>query len=224
LNYYNYFTEIEDTFIRRRGKNLFLSPIDWAMIESWQERQIPLHVVIRSIESVFDVYDRQSVQTRSIKTLLYCREEIEAQYAEWTRSQVGKSKGDDEENPDGPSLEAIREHIGKSVGALRAIDAESLREDIDRAIARLTDLGENLASKPEAVDGMLADIEKILDRAMLTNWDASHLKVLKKEVASQLKAYKTEMQPDAYENAARLMLLKLLREASGMPRLGIYYL
>ena len=28
LNYYNYFTEIEDTFVRRRGKHLLLSPID----------------------------------------------------------------------------------------------------------------------------------------------------------------------------------------------------
>ena len=59
MNYYNYFTEIEDTFIRRRGKNLFLSPLDWALIEVWQDRGIPLHIVIRSIESVFDVFDRQ---------------------------------------------------------------------------------------------------------------------------------------------------------------------
>ena len=29
FNYYNYFTEIEETFVRRRGKHLLLSPIDW---------------------------------------------------------------------------------------------------------------------------------------------------------------------------------------------------
>ena len=95
MNYYNYFTEIEDTFIRRRGKNLFLSPIDWALIESWQDRGIPMHIVIRSIESVFDIYDKQPARTRSIKSLFYCREEIEVQYAEWSRSQTGKSDGSD---------------------------------------------------------------------------------------------------------------------------------
>src|SRR4051812_29211234 len=58
LNYFNYFTEIEDTFIRRRNKHLFLSPLDWALIEGWQERGIPLHIVIRSVESVFDVFDK----------------------------------------------------------------------------------------------------------------------------------------------------------------------
>jgi hypothetical protein len=223
VNYFNYFTEIEDTFIRRRGKNLFLSPIDWAMIESWQERQIPLHVVIRSIESVFDVYDQHPQQTRSIKTLLYCREEIEAQYAEWTRSQVGKSS-DTGEQDNGPELDAIKEHIDKSIEALDAIKIEPLREDVERAIVRLRELGDNLAASPEAVEGMLADIEKVLDRSMLTNWDPQHLKVLEKEVASQLKAYKSEMEPEAYENAKRLMLLKRLREETGMPRLGLYYL
>src|SRR5256885_3943463 len=90
LNYFNYYTEIEETFVRRRGKNLFLSPLDWALIETWQERGIPLHIVIRSIESVFDVFDKQPAGTRTIKSLFYCREEIEAQYLEWTQSQIGK--------------------------------------------------------------------------------------------------------------------------------------
>jgi hypothetical protein len=91
LNYFNYFTEIEDTFVRRRGKHLFLSPLDWAMMESWQERGVPLHIVIRAIESVFDVFDKQPPGTRAIKSLFYCREEIEVQYAEWVTSQTGKS-------------------------------------------------------------------------------------------------------------------------------------
>src|SRR4051812_41415729 len=82
LNYFNYFTEIEETFVRRRGKHLFLSPIDWAMIETWQERRIPLHIVIRGIESVFDGFEKKP-GPRSIKGLLYCREEIEAQYQAW---------------------------------------------------------------------------------------------------------------------------------------------
>ena len=83
MNYYNYFTEIEDAFIRRRGKNLLLSPLDWALIEGWQERGVPLHVVLRAIETVFDGYDRQPNQNRTIKSLFYCREEVEAQYVEW---------------------------------------------------------------------------------------------------------------------------------------------
>src|SRR5712691_11771138 len=88
LNYFSYFSEIEDTFIRRRGTHLMLSPIDWALIESWKERGVPLHVVLRAIEHAFDSYESKK-RKRSVKTLLYCQEEVEAQYAEWLESRVG---------------------------------------------------------------------------------------------------------------------------------------
>ncbi|MGE3467827.1 MAG: hypothetical protein AB7J13_12965 [Pyrinomonadaceae bacterium] len=224
MNYFNYFTEIEDTFVRRRGKHLFLSPLDWALMEVWQDRGIPLHIVIRSIESVFDVFDKQPAGTRTIKSLFYCREEIEAQYKEWLTSQTGK--GDEE--PDaadalGFSLDSIASHISRSIDELRATQMESLREDVLRAVARLEELSTNLRDNFEAVDGTLADIEKLLDRAMLTNWDREHLKALEKETAGQLKAYKSEMEADAYKNTFDLMLLKRLRDEAGIPRLGLYY-
>src|ERR1044072_653128 len=98
----NYFSEIEDTFIRRRGKHLMLSPIDWALIESWKERGVPLHVAVRGIEHAFDSYDAKK-HKRTVKTLLYCQEEVEAQYAEWLESRVGshdKSDPDEEQSTD----------------------------------------------------------------------------------------------------------------------------
>ena len=96
MNYYNYFTEIEDTFVRRRAKHLLLSPIDWAMIEGWRDRGIPLHIGIRAIENVFDGFDKNP-GPRSIKGLLYCKEEVEAQFLEWTTRQAGKHEADPED-------------------------------------------------------------------------------------------------------------------------------
>ncbi|HXM50483.1 MAG TPA: hypothetical protein VN956_21760, partial [Pyrinomonadaceae bacterium] len=88
LNYFSYFSEIEDTFIRRRGKHLMLSPMDWALIEGWKERGVPLHVLVRAVEHTFDSHESKK-QKRTVKTLLYCQEEVEAQYAEWLASRVG---------------------------------------------------------------------------------------------------------------------------------------
>src|SRR5437764_13585520 len=87
LNYFSYFSEIEDTFIRRRGKHLMLSPIDWALIESWKERGVPLHVALRGIEHAFDSYDAKK-QKRTVKTFLYCQEDVEAQYDKVLESLV----------------------------------------------------------------------------------------------------------------------------------------
>src|SRR3977135_519767 len=87
-NYFNYFTEIEDTFVRRRARHLFLSSMDWALIESWKEIGIPLHIALRGIEKAFDSWESKP-RKRSVKTLLYCQEEVEAQYAEWLEARVG---------------------------------------------------------------------------------------------------------------------------------------
>lgn len=224
MNYYNYYTEVEDTFIRRRAKNLFLSPLDWALIEQWQERGIPLHIVIRSVESVFDVFDKQPAGTRTIKSLFYCREEVEVQYSEWSKSQAGKSSGSADGAEEAFSPDAVAAHIADAIAVLKGNSVVSLQEDTARAAARLEELAANLTGDAETVDSTLGDIEKLLDRAMLTNWEPLHLKTLKKEVAGQLRGYKADMEPEAYKNTFELMLLKRLREEAGIPRLGLFYL
>ena len=223
VNYFNYFTEIEDTFIRRRNKHLFLSPLDWALIEGWQERGIPLHIVIRSVESVFDVFDKQPVGTRTIKSLFYCREEVEVQFNEWAKSQAGKSA---EGGGTDPSFEpqTVAGHIRSAIDILRENKVAGIEEDVSRAIARLEELAANMPGDAETIDSTLGDIEKLLERGMLTNWEREHLKTIEKEISTQLRAYKAEMEAEAYKNTFTLMLLKRLREEGNIPRLGLFYL
>ena len=70
LNYFNYFTEIEDAFVRRRGKHLLLSPMDWALMDSWKQMGVPLHVVLRGIETAFDSYESRPQPQRQVALLL----------------------------------------------------------------------------------------------------------------------------------------------------------
>jgi hypothetical protein len=224
VNYYNYFTEIEDAFVRRRGKHLLLSPIDWAMIEGWQERGIPLHIVLRGIESVFDIFDKNP-GPRTIKGLLYCREEIEAQYQEWIGMQIGRS--DEEASAIARqtfSDDAIASHIQNAIDQLRKINNKRLKEDLERAAIRLEELKNNLTDDIEIIDKALSDIEHFLDHAILTNSDKKHLKQWERETTAHLKPYRSEMPSEAYEQTFRLMLLKRMREELGIPRLGLFYL
>jgi len=62
-NYFNYFTEIEERFQRRRGSILLLSTLDWALIETWREAGIPLEAVLRGIDTAFDRYDARKYRT-----------------------------------------------------------------------------------------------------------------------------------------------------------------
>jgi molybdopterin converting factor small subunit len=224
VNYFNYFTEIEDTFIRRRGKHLFLSPLDWALIDAWKERGIPLHIVIRSIESVFDIFDRQPPGTRTIKSLFYCREEVEVQYAEWLRAHAGKDDEASEPADSGLTPGSIRQHISDSIAKLRELDSRKMGDGGQRAVARLETLLAEMTDEQEATDATLADIERMLEHSMLENWDKEHLKAIEKEIASQLREYKSSMTAEEYKNTFGLMLIKRLREEAGVPRLGLLYL
>ena len=223
MNYYNYFTEIEDTFVRRRGKHLLLSPIDWAMIEGWRDRGIPLHLVLRAIEGVFDGFDKNP-GPRSIKGLLYCREEVEAQFKEWSAMQAGKGKNGSNEGSIEFSPEKIGEHVETVIGELRLSTNQELREDIDRAIDRLRQLAAEHSNDLATADQALSDIESFLEHALLTKLDKARMAEAEKEVAAQLRPYKAEMEKEAFEQTRRVLLLKRLRDEERIPRLSLFYL
>lgn len=221
MNYYNYFTEIEDTFVRRRGKHLLLSPLDWALIENWRERGIPLHIVIRGIEQVFDNFEKNP-RPRSIKGLMFCREEVEAQYEEWLKGQTGKSP--ERQTPETAlSTDEIKEHLAGLIAALRLNTNPDLREPINRAVARLEELRTNLPANPETIDKSLGDIEEMLNNELLGKTDSAKIKRFERDVNALLRAYRTTMEPDAFEHTKRLMILKFLREDEGIPRLSLFY-
>jgi hypothetical protein len=222
LNYYNYFTEIEDTFVRRRGKHLLLSPIDWAMIEGWRDRGVPLHIVLRSIESVFDGFEKNP-RPRSIKGLLYCKEEVEAQFQEWTASQAGRGNGSNEGSLEF-SPERITEHVETVIAELRKSTNPDIREDLDRAAARLEQLSADHSNDIATADQALSDIDNFLEHMLLTKLDKARLAEAEKEAVAQLRPYKADMEKEAFEQTKRVLLLKRLREDEGIPRLSLFYL
>lgn len=225
MNYYNYFTEIEETFIKRRGKSLLLSPLDWALIESWQEREVPLSIVLRAIEKVFDTVDAQPNRKRSIKSIAYCKEEVEAQFAEWLETQTGKAHGAETETvEDTLSDNNIAAHIDNVIEQLREVKNESLHDAIERAISRLNDLKGTITSDTEGIEKNLTEIENFLDEALVTNADPAHLNKLKTETAEHLSSYKAKMKTEVYQHTFELMLIKKLREEAEIPSLSLFYL
>ncbi len=89
LNYFNFFTEVEEEFVRRRGTHLFISPIDWALVETWKNAGFPLHVVLGGINKAFDNYDARARRFRKVNSVLYCQQAVEEGFSEWSLSQVG---------------------------------------------------------------------------------------------------------------------------------------
>ena len=234
LNYFNYFSEIEELFIRRRGRNLLLSPIDWALIETWQERGVPLHVVLSAIERVFDGVEKQpeAARKRPIKSLMYCRDEIETQYAAWLERQVGKrvesrESGVERKNSSDSRLfpdETVKAHLKKVSAELKTARAQTdgkLGARLDEVLNDLNALGGDFQAT-ENLEQTLEKWDALLDGALLESEFADA--ETKAEIKKQLAAYRGKMDAEAYERTFSLMLLKRLRERAEVPRLSLFYL
>ena len=233
LNYFNYFTEIEDAFVRRRGKHLFLSPMDWALMETWKQQGIPLHIVLRGVEKSFDSYEARP-RKRTVKTLLYCQEEVEAQYAEWVEAHVGSSTASPEPESDKTpfSFAAISEHLQRCRGALSELaqsrkQADDLSEALTRAAALLADIENDFVSgatlDTRKLEDSLTGLERLLNDSMIAVASSSTLDELKKGVKDQLKPYKAQMDGAVYKQTFDNLLMKRLREQFSMPRLSLFY-
>jgi hypothetical protein len=242
MNYFNYYTEIEDAFVRRRGKHLFLSPMDWALMETWKEQGIPLHIILRGIERSFDSFEAKP-RRRSVKSLLYCQEEVEAQYAEWIESRVGASTSTDVKG-DGADVDATRvlfapaaivEYLQRSRAALthaanvrRQNGEDDFSEALSRAASLLEEIGRDFAntSSPEArkLEDSLTGLERMLSDALLSIITEDQLESIKRELKEQLGPYRKQMEPAVYNQTLNNLLLKRLREQFAVPRLSLFYL
>src|SRR5205807_7423893 len=232
LNYFSYFSEIEDTFIRRRGKHLWLSPIDWALMESWKDRGVPLHVALRGIEHAFDSHEAKK-HKRSVKTLLYCEEEVEAQYAEWLESRVGshdeaqevQAEDADRESPF--PRQTVLAHLGRSLDQLnqqlKRTSKEELVEVLSRAARLLSEIKDDYESvaKPDArrLEESLTGIERLLNDVLLSSMSTEQSAGMEKEIKQQLRPYRSHMEKAVYQQTFDNLLLKRLREQYGVPRL-----
>ena len=242
LNYFNYFTEIEDAFVRRRGKHLLVSSMDWALIETWKEMDIPLHVALRGIEKAFDSWESKP-RKRSIKSLLYCQDEVEAQFAEWREARVGAVEPEEQQNGEQPNgvgegpftRAAILDHLKH--GRLSLIAARERRmktgeddfsEALGRAVALLAELEQNLAvtTPPDAqnLETSLTGVERMLSDSVRSVAGADELATIEEEVKEQLKPYRKQMEKTIYQQTFDNLFLKRLREQFGVPRLSLFYL
>src|SRR5215475_616205 len=92
-NYFNYFTEIEEYFWKKRGSHLLVSPLDWAIMETWQKAGVPLESVFKGIDRSFESYarSRRGGTGKPLKSLAYCTDAVLEAAEEAQEAAAGKS-------------------------------------------------------------------------------------------------------------------------------------
>jgi hypothetical protein len=249
LNYFNYFTEVEEEFVRRRGKPLLVSPLDWALIESWKNAGIPLHVVLRAINKSFDAYDARPRKYRKVNSVFYCQQEVEASFAEYRLAQVGGGPASDNKpaseaaakTPSNrPAVEPfpkplLMEFLSRSDTELRAaakVANEGGRGEIENAINRARTRLQEITGEVEAAQAVNAEaiehdldaIDRILLGGARREAGDEGAARLREEAEAQLKAYRKKMDKAIYEQTLENFVARRLRESNGLPRLSLFYL
>ena len=209
-------------------------------METWKEQGIPLHIVLRGVERSFDSFEAKP-RKRSVKTLLYCQEEVEAQFAEWLDSRVGANPSangkpaDSDDDKTKFSAVALIQHLESSrrslagLAALRSIDGDDeLSVALTRAVSLLEAIEEDFqtgaTSDTRKLEDSLTGLERMLNDALLSVVSKADLDKANNELKNQFKAYRNQMEPAVYKQTIDNLLLKRLREQFGVPRLSLFYL
>jgi hypothetical protein len=252
MNYFNYFTEIEGEFVKRRGSHMLVSPLDWTLIETWKRRGIPLHIVLRGINSSFDGYDQRLNRGRKVNSLFFCQQEVEALFQDYIESRVGAANGAGNgasqngngasqngngasQNGNGASQSApaaFVEFLKAQCEALWRLEAKhlapALKETFARASERLSQIIEDLDSSgavsPELLEMDLMMIEEVILDGLREQAGEENLGRLRKEADGKLRRYKQSMEREVYEQTVGNFVAQRLRELHEVPRLSLFYL
>src|SRR5580658_9741688 len=120
-DYFNYFTEIEAHFCRRRGTVVLCSTLDWALMETWKDAGVPLEAVLQGIDAAFDRYDARPNRTRKINSLAWCAQEVLAAAEQMQEAAVGAHREKKDQPQSGLESASIAVFLDRNAGEIERL-------------------------------------------------------------------------------------------------------
>lgn len=226
----DYFEVIEAEFVRLRGKHLFVSPQDWALIESWKAAAVPVHVVLRAIKETFEKF-KSNNRNGTISSLSYCAPAVKEVYDQWLTSRVGANDSESTLPPADPfSQEEILKHIQRCRAALtapwnsRPASVHQAAEATEAALGLLQSEAGRSGFNARAIEERLSTLERNLDEAIKHEGDREVYLEMGEAVTAQLAQYKRHMDEGTYQQTFETLMMRKLREHFGIPRLSLFFI
>jgi hypothetical protein len=233
-NYFNYFTEIEEHFQKRRGR-IHLSPLDWALIETWKDAGIPLEAVLRGVDAAFDKYESRPSKSQKVNSLAYCAQAVLVAAEEMKEAAVGAASSDPKsERPSGFQIAEIAAFLRRNAEKLDAatfpqakgINAEPLARETAstlRDIAAELDAAKALP-RLEDLERRLTVAEEKLFAVLLAATPDEQIVNVRAEADRELAPYRRKMPSPQIEQLQKQYVHKRLLEKYGLPRLSLFYM
>jgi hypothetical protein len=233
-NYFNYFTEIEERFQQRRGSLLMLSTLDWALIETWREADVPLEAVLRGIDNAFDKHDAKALRaprrTRKVNGLAWCAQSVMEAVEQAMEASIGAiPTAGTEAAESGFETERVSRYLEQSAGAIEAATLNPPADTVAIEVSgRLRALAVGLRAEPaqslEELDRTLSVLEERLFAALQTSASEEELVALREQAARELAPYRGKMQAVQIKQVQQQFLQKRMLEMRRLPRLSLFYM
>ncbi len=228
MNYFNYFTEIEEHFQRARQTGTFLlSPLDWTLIEVWKDSGVPLEAVLKGIDRAFEKWHTRKRRTRMVNALAYCSQEVLSAAREMSGEPEPQSKKAQAAFSSGELAEFFRANAALVRQAARNANpaagnvflgtAESLEQ-----LAAASEAGE--LPDLESLEQRLTVMEERLIAAVTQQLDESEMLAARQEMDRALAPYRGKMTAAQLSLLEKQFLQRKCFEAAGLPRLSLFYL
>jgi hypothetical protein len=232
-NYFNYFTEVEERYLRRRGGGLLLSTLDWALIETWKDAGIPLAAVLRGIDAAFDKYDQRPSKTKKINSLAYCSQEVLASAEEMKEAAVGAAaiaeRPRANQGFESETISAFLERNASELDAAKIPETAKVAQVVVSNVAKtLRELAAQAAGKSggrlEELERRLTVLEEKLFAALLTSTLDEEIVSVRAEADRDLAPYRRKMSGPQIDQLQKQYVQKRLLEKYKLPRLSLFYM
>ena len=225
-----YWEEIERYFAKKRGHALILSPKDWPLVTSWQERGIPLEVIYQGIDQAFArLEEKQRTSRRQpIRTLTACQSAVEELWH--ARKEAVPAASQFSQEGLQQAIMTERRHLATKISGVSSQLRKyaqtphylCLKNELLAASETLEALTPFVAQTEDAE--ALAHIKQKIRRIeqhLLAQLEQAIAPVTRQELSTkaeaQLAAYKKHMNADVYQETLRIAFLQGLREVYPLP-------
>lgn len=233
-NYFNYFTEIEEHFQKRRGTGLLLSTLDWALIETWKDAGVPLEAVLRGIDTAFEKYEQRRSRTQKVNSLAYCAQAVLAAAEEMKEAAVGAQRDEKPGQTLGFEPASIAKFFRCNATAIEgaelpdagAISARPLALETARVLRELADQVETEkgTQRLEDLERRMTVLEEKFFAVLLAATPDEEIVAVRATADRELAPYRSKMPSPQIEQLQKQYVHKRLLEKYRLPRLSLFYM
>jgi hypothetical protein len=193
-----------------------LSPLDWALIETWKNAGVPLEAVLRGIDAAFEKWRSRKRRGQAVNSLAYCTQSVIVE------AQALAGMAPPKKQAEAPfSLEELQNHL--------AIAAESVRlqpgfEEVAASLELLLKSAETHYQDLEQLEQRLTALEDKMVALARSRQSDEQLFEARRELDQQLRPYRGKMSADQLSMLEKQFLERRLLDQASLPRLSLFYL